>query len=74
MRGEKKGTVRVWEVLFDGPEDGPSGPAADGTFIERFGSQKPADAFAAKSTTYGSPSKASFRDVPKSLARRWGFA
>lgn len=37
--------IKVWEVLFDGREDGPSGPAGDGTFIERFRSQRDADAF-----------------------------
>lgn len=73
-RGEK--TVTVYEVLYDGAPDGPSGPMGDGTFVARFGpkQEKAANAFAAASTYYGRPAKVMETDAPMRLARRWGVA
>lgn len=69
-------TIKVFEVLHDGPKDGPAGPAGDGTFIRRFGPKdgKAAADFAAKNTYYGQPAKVMETDAPKALARRWGLA
>jgi hypothetical protein len=69
-------TIRVFEVLYDGAPDGPSGPAGDGTFIRRFGpkDEAAANAFAAKNTCYGRPATVSPRDATRELARRWGVA
>lgn len=74
--GESKKKVTVFEVLFDGPEDGPSGPAGDGTFTQRFGPKDKAraEAFAAPRTYYGRPTKAVESQVSRALARRWGLA
>lgn len=73
-RGEK--TVKVYEVLYDGAPDGPSGPAGDGTFVARFGpkKEKAANAFAEAHTCYGKPAKVLETDVSMRLARRWGVA
>ena len=71
---EKK--IKVFAVLFDGPQDGPAGPAGDGTFIKRFGPKGGADAakFAAENTYYGKPSKVDEDMASMRLARRWGVA
>lgn len=69
--------VAVYEVLFDGSDDGPSGPAGDGTFVARFGARdsEQAIAFAKSHTVYGRPCRVPEADlVPVSLARRWGVA
>lgn len=68
------GTVRVYEVLADGREDGPSGPAGDGTFVHRFRGKADAERFARGNTCYGKPATVIADDVPRSLARRWGLA
>ena len=65
------GAVRVWEVLAD--IDG-EGPAADGTAVRRFRTQRDADAFAATATCYGRPATVSADDVPRRIAQRWGMA
>lgn len=74
--GESKKTVKVFEVLYDGAPDGPSGPAGDGTFIKRFGPKSSADAarFASENTCYGRPAKVTETDAPLRLAKRWGVA
>lgn len=71
-----KGLVKVFEVLFDGPEDGPSGPAGDGTFVARFrrGEKKAAEKFASENTAWGSPAKVTETEVPRRTAERWGVA
>ncbi len=74
--GGSEKTVTVFEVLFDGPENGPAGPAGDGTFTERFGPKDKAraESFAAARTYYGRPTKAVESRVSVRLARRWGLA
>lgn len=70
-------TAIVYEVLYDGSEDGPSGPAGDGTFIARFHASEGAKAraFAAENTCYGRPCREPEPiTVPMRLARRWGVA
>lgn len=69
-------TIRVHSVLFDGPENGPSGPAGDGTFIKRFGPRdaKAAETFASENTYYGRPAKVNVSQVSRRLAQRWGLA
>jgi hypothetical protein len=67
-------TIKVYEVLYDGRPDGPSGPAGDGTFIARFRQAKAANDFAATNTCYGRPATASPRDATREQARRWGLA
>jgi hypothetical protein len=67
---EAAGTVKVWEVIYDGP--GP-GAAGDGTSVFRTKSPKEAEAFAKKNTAWGHPTKAQLAEVPASVARRWGF-
>lgn len=69
MAGRMK---KVFAVLFDGPEDGPAGPAGDGTFIQRFSRKADADAFAKCHTTYGKPAAVDEDVVPARLAARWG--
>lgn len=75
--GRRTGTVLVYEVLFDGPEDGPSGPAGDGTFIQRFPGNKAgkaaAETFAAANTCYGRPATVSEAQPSRQTARRWGM-
>lgn len=44
--GAREKTVTVFEVLYDGREGGPAGPAGDGTFTERFGPKDKARALA----------------------------
>ncbi len=68
-------TVRVYEVLFDGPADGPPGPAGDGTFTQRFrkDQEEAAKAFAKANTYYGKPAKVSPTDAPRRVAQRWGM-
>jgi len=67
--GAARGYVRVWEVLADGPGEG---PAADGTFVHRFRSERDAKTFAATNTVYGRPCNVNVDDVPRRLAQRWG--
>ncbi len=66
--------VKVYVTMVDGPEDGPSGPAGDGTFIRRFRTRRDADALARVSTCYGRPATVSEDEVPRRLAERWGCA
>lgn len=66
--------LTVYEVLFDGPEDGPTGPAGDGTFIQRFREAREAEEFAAGATCYGRPATVKTARVPRRLAQRWGVA
>ncbi len=68
MRNERM--VRVYEVLADGPGDG---PACDGTFVSRFTDRANAERFAKASTCYGRPAKVQEDDVPRRLAQRWGL-
>lgn len=63
------GMVKVWEVLADTEEEGPAG---DGTVVFRFKAAKTAATFAAGSTCYGRPAKATLAEVPRRLAARWG--
>ncbi len=70
VRNGSTGTVKVYEVLYDGAG---SGPAGDGTYIFRSKSKREADAFAKGNTTYGRPAKATLAEVPKRLAERWGL-
>lgn len=72
----KEKTIKVFEVLYDGAQDGPAGPAGNGTFIARFGPKngKAAAAFVAANTCYGRPAKVTETDAPRRLARRWGVA
>jgi len=65
-------TIRVYEVLYYAGDDGPSGPAGDGSFIERFRSKADAERFAAGRTYYGRPAKVESVDAPRRLAQRWG--
>ena len=69
-------TKKVFCVLFDGPEDGPPGPAGDGTFTRRFraGERAMAEAFARENTCYGRPAKVTEDEVPLHVAQRWGMA
>jgi hypothetical protein len=64
-------TIRVWEVLVDGAGEGPAG---DGTYVRRFGSEREAVGFASQATCYGGPATVDFVDAPARLAGRWGFA
>ncbi len=73
MARRSERTVRVYEVLFQGPEDGPAGPAGDGTFVRRFDSKRDAEAFAAGETIWGRPAKVDVTDAPARVANRWGF-
>ena len=63
--------VKVYEVIVDGHEDGPAGPACDGTFVSRFRTKKAADAFAEGKTYYGRPAQVMASEVSQRLARRW---
>ncbi len=64
-------TKRIWEVLYDGAGEG---PAADGTFIARFSTERDALRFCQGRTCYGRPDvKPSVYEAPRKLARRWGF-
>lgn len=60
--------VRIYVVIADGPGDGPAG---DGTFINRFKSERTATAFAATATCYGRAATVTADDVPRRLAQRW---
>lgn len=67
-------TIRVFEVLYYAGDDGPDGPAGDGSFIERFRDESEATQFANGKHYYGEPSTVEPRDVPRRLAQRWGMA
>lgn len=62
--------VKVWEVLADGPGEGPAG---DGTFVRRFRSESEANQFASTATCYGRPATVLMDEVPRKLAQRWGL-
>lgn len=64
-------TVKVYEILVDGPGEGAAG---DGTFIRRTRDQREANRIAASSTCYGRPATVSEVDAPRHLAQRWGLA
>lgn len=58
----------------EGKPDGPAGPAGDGTFVQRFRSEREAERFAKQNTCYGREAKAIRNEVPRRLAQRWGMA
>jgi len=66
--------VTVFESLIDGPEDGPAGPAGDGTFVVRAKTRKEIEKKVAGKTCYGREVKITETQVSLRLARRWGFA
>lgn len=64
--------VKVWEVLADGPGEGPAG---DGTHVYRFRSEREATEFAKGKTLYGRDTvTADMVEVSRKLAQRWGMA
>ncbi len=64
--------VKVWEVLADGPGEGPAG---DGTFVRRFRSEAEATRFAKSATLYGQSNvPVTLVEVSRQLASRWGMA
>jgi hypothetical protein len=73
MARSSERTVRVYEVFYYAGDDGPSGPAGDGTFIARFRKQGDAEAYAAGKTLYGKPARVTSDDVPTRVAQRWGI-
>ena len=64
----------VYEALVDGREDGPAGPAGDGTFVVRRRREADMKAFVVGKTCYGKPATYNPREVSVKLARRWGLA
>jgi hypothetical protein len=67
--------VKVFSALVDGPEDGPVGPAADGTFVVRSSTLEGLRAkIGPNPTTYGRPAKIHEDMEPLHLAQRWGCA
>lgn len=66
--------VTVFEVLYYAGDDGPSGPAGDGTFVFRSRDRREAERFASGRTCYGKPADVMESRVPRSLAQRWGCA
>jgi hypothetical protein len=66
--------VTVYETLVDGREDGPAGPAGDGTFVVRRRKEADMKAFVVGKTCYGKPATYNPREVSVKLARRWGLA
>lgn len=66
--------MTVFETLVDGPENGPAGPAGDGTFVVRRRKEADMKAFIVDKTCYGKPATYDPRKVPVALARRWGLA
>ncbi len=64
-------TVRVYEILVDGPGEGPAG---SGTYVRRTRDRREADRIAASSTCWGRPAQVTEVDAPRDLARRWGLA
>lgn len=69
MRSSK--TYTVYEVLADGPGDG---PACDGTFVHRFRKLPDAQRFASANTCYQRPATVSVNDgVSRRLMERWGL-
>lgn len=66
--------VKIFVTIVDGPEDGPPGPAGDGTFVHRFRTRRDADDFVAGKTYYGRPATVREDKVPLRLAERWGLA
>ena len=67
-------TVTVFETLVDGPENGPAGPAGDGTFVVRRRKEADMKVFIVGKTCYGTPATYDSREVSVALARRWGLA
>lgn len=68
-------TKIVFEVLYHVADDHPmagGGPAADGSFVERFRKRADAERFAKAKTFYGKPSRVHEAEVSAALARRWG--
>ncbi len=63
----KKGTVRVYTVVFNGPDFS----CVDD--IARFDNETDALNFAKGRFRYHSPATVSFDDVPKRIAARWGI-
>jgi hypothetical protein len=67
-------TVKVFEVLYYAGDDGPDGPAGDGSHIARFRSRQDAERFASGKTYYAEPASVSEVDATRKLAQRWGVA
>lgn len=72
--GRMSKTVRVFEVLYDGPAGCSPGPNGDGTFIYRTKDRERAEAKARASTFYGRQTTYYSVDAPLALAQRWGLA
>ena len=74
MRKEK--LYPVFEIIVDGRPGGPAGPAGDGTFIQRFRTQREALEYVSVfgATTYGRPTQVGEAHmVPRRLMERWGL-
>ena len=68
---DRERTVKLYEVLADTDA---AGPAGDGVQVFRFHDKRTAEDFAARSTSWGNPTKAIEVNAPLRIARRWGMA